>query len=228
MRVYATVPIVKKIKTFNAMEQYNFLLVDDEVLLREGVRSLLAREDFVAEIFEASNLLEFDKCLRENRVDIVLLDFRLKGANGLELMEHLKALELAPKVIVLTGLEGTELLVNLLKAGVNGVVFKLDGYGAILQSIKGVMQGGYFFSDKTMKLIQQNVNRWESIPPVILNVQDKVMLRSIADGLTTKEIAVQMKMTEGTTETYRVRLLKKIGVANTAALLAYAYRNGLL
>jgi len=210
------------------MEQYNFLLVDDEVLLREGVRSLLAREDFVSEILEASNLLEFDKCLRENRVDIVLLDFRLKGANGLELMEHLKTLELAPKVIVLTGLEGTELLVNLLKAGVNGVVFKLDGYSAILQSIRGVMQGGYFFSEKMMKLIQQNVNRWESIPPVTLNVQDKVMLRSIAEGLTTKEIAVQMKMTEGTTETYRVRLLKKVGVANTAALLAYAYRNGLL
>lgn len=210
------------------MERYNFLLVDDDMLVREGVSALLRQESFVGEIHEASNLVEFEVCLRTNHIDIILLDFRLKDANGIELIGHLRTLALAPKVIVLTGYESIDLIINLLKAGVHGIVYKLDGYRSILQTVKGVMQGGYFFTEKIMQLIQQNAHRWETIPPVALGGNDKELLRAIAEGLTTKEMAVRLRMTEGTAETYRVRLLKKVGATNTAELLAYAYRNGLL
>ncbi len=70
------------------MDKYNFLLVDDDMLLREGVRSLLAKEPFVNELHEASTLDQFDASLRMNKIDFILLDFRLKDVNAMELIGH--------------------------------------------------------------------------------------------------------------------------------------------
>jgi DNA-binding CsgD family transcriptional regulator len=66
------------------------------------------------------------------------------------------------------------------------------------------------------------------MPPVSLSFKENELIRAIAGGLTTKEMATQLKMSESTTETYRTRLIKKLGVVNTAGLVAYVYRNGIL
>jgi DNA-binding NarL/FixJ family response regulator len=206
----------------------NILLVDDEALLREGLRSLLKEESFVKNIFEAANAAEFNVILETKDIDIILLDVRLQNTNGLELLRSMPKRNTQTKVIAVTGLEGVELMVNLLKAGVQGVVFKLDGYSEILKAIKAVMGVDNYFSERIMKIIQSNAHRWDDVPPVLLNSVEREMLRGIASGMTTKAIAGSMKMSEATTETYRVRLIKKVNVSNTAALLAYAYRNGIL
>jgi DNA-binding NarL/FixJ family response regulator len=210
------------------MNKINILLVEDEMLLREGLKGLLAQEAFVKNIYEAATLQEFTQVIDGNDIDIVLMDIRLQGTNGLELLRILKSKNIPSKVIAVTGLEGVELIINLLKTGVQGIVFKLDGYQEILTSIKTILSADSYFPDKIMKIIQANANRWDQVPPVLLNFQENEMLRNIARGLTTKEIAHHLKMSEATTETYRIRLIKKLGVSNTAALLAYAYRNGIL
>lgn len=209
------------------MSKLNLLLVEDETLIREGLRSLLEKETFVKGIYEAANALEFREEIKR-QIDIVLMDFRLSDSNGLELLPLLNDVPDPPKVIVLTGLEGTELIINLLKAGVHGIVYKLDGYKEIINTIRKVLETGNFFSDKIVNIIQTNAHRWEHVPTVLLTLPERDLLRAIADGLTTKEISTLLKMTEATAETYRVRLIKKVGVHNTAGLLAYAFRNGIL
>jgi two-component system response regulator DegU len=79
-----------------------------------------------------------------------------------------------------------------------------------------------------LNVIQANAHRWDQVPPVVLNFLEKELLKAIASGLTTKEIASQLKMSDATAETYRIRLIRKVGVQNTAGLMAYAYRNGIL
>lgn len=209
------------------MRKLNFLLVEDEALIREGLRSLLEKEDFVREIYEASNANEFKEQIRKG-IDFVLMDFRLSDTNGLELLSILKKEPEQPKVIILTGLEGTELIINLLKSGVHGIVYKLEGYKEILKTIKKVLETGSFFSEKIVNIIQANAHRWDEVPPVALNLPDRELLKALATGLTTKEIAILLKMSEATAETYRIRLIKRVGVHNTAGLLAFAYRNGIL
>ncbi|HEY3406247.1 MAG TPA: response regulator transcription factor [Ohtaekwangia sp.] len=209
------------------MKKVNILLVEDEALLREGLKSLLIHEPFIANISEAATMGEFSLAILKP-LDLILLDIRLPGTNGLELLELVRSKELKVKVIAVTGLEGVELMINLLKTGVEGIVFKLDGYQEIVKTIKKVLENESYFPEKIIKIIQANAGRWDKVPPVLLNPKEKELLRAIASGLTTKEIAAQMKMGEATTETYRVRLIKKLGVINTAALLAYAYRNGIL
>ncbi len=210
------------------MKRINILLVEDEVLIRQGMRSLLEKEDFVKDIFEAGDASEFHSQLSLHSIDIILLDVKLPGVKGQELLNELSKKEDHPRVIAVTGLEGVELIINLLKCGVNGIVFKLDGYSEIVKTIKEVLVLGHYFQEKISDIIQANAHRWDHIPPISLSFQENELLRIIASGLTTKEIAAQLKMTEATTETYRTRLIKKLGVRNSAALLAYAYRNGIL
>lgn len=209
------------------MTKLNFLLVEDEALIREGLRSLLEKESFVREIYDASDTKEFKEQIKRT-IDFVLMDFRLADTNGLDLLAMLKKETIQPKVIMLTGLEGTELLMNLLKAGVHGIVYKLDGYKEILATIKGVLEKGSYFSPKILGIIQSNAHRWDQVPPVVLSTSERDLLKAIASGLTTKEIAPFLKMSDSTAETYRIRLIKKMGVQNTAGLIAYAYRNGIL
>jgi DNA-binding NarL/FixJ family response regulator len=213
--------------TIMATTKLNFLLVEDEALIREGLRSLLEKEDFVKGIYEASNAKEFGEQISKG-IDFVLMDFRLADTNGLELLSILKKEEDQPKVIVLTGLEGTELILNLLRSGVHGIVYKLDGYKEIIKTMKKVMETGSYFSEKVVSIIQANAHRWDIVPPVVLTLPERELLKAIASGLTTKEIASLLKMSDATAETYRIRLIRKVGVHNTAGLLAYAYRNGIL
>jgi DNA-binding NarL/FixJ family response regulator len=210
------------------MKQMNILLVDDEELLRQGLRSMLEKERFVNQIFEACNANEFYAVLAGQTVDIILLDIKLPGIKGNQLMEDLNKKKVRPKVIAVTGLEGVELIINLLKSGVNGIVFKLDGYAEIVKTIREVVDTGNYFQEKTLRIIQTNAHRWDKVPTISLTYLENEMIRAIASGFTTKAIAGQLKMTEATTETYRIRLIKKMGTPNTAALLAYAYRNGIL
>lgn len=209
------------------MRKLNFLLVEDEALIREGLRSLLEKENFVKRIHEASNAREFEEKIKLD-IDIVLMDFRLPDTNGLDLITALKRDQHQAKVIVLTGLEGTELILNLLKSGVHGIVYKLAGYAEILNTINRVVETGSYFSQQIMGVIEANAHRWDVVPPVILNLHEHELLKAIASGLTTKEIASLLKMSEATAETYRIRLIRKVGVHNTAGLVAYAYRNGIL
>ena len=210
------------------MDRINLLLVDDEALIRQGLRSLLEKEDFVNQIFEAGDADEFNSVVTDQKIDIILLDIRLRNTTGLELLERLRRHKQRPNIIAVTGMEGVELIINLLKAGVDGIVYKLDGYEEIRKTIKSILGCGNYFPEKILRIIQSNAKKWDNIPTVSLNPQELDILKALSRGAITKEIASELKMSEATAETYRIRLIKKVGVPNTAALLAYAYRNGIL
>src|SRR5687768_8488193 len=108
------------------MDKINILLVDDEALIREGLRALLEKEPFVNKIYEASDAEEFHTIISERKIDVVLLDIRLRKTNGVELLELANQMERRPKIIAVTGMEGVDLIINLLKSGVDGIVYKLD------------------------------------------------------------------------------------------------------
>ncbi|HET9485930.1 MAG TPA: response regulator transcription factor, partial [Chryseosolibacter sp.] len=187
------------------MEQVSILIVDDEALIREGLRSLLEKESFVSRIYEAGDADQFRAHLSSRRVDLVLLDIRLRGGSGVELLESMKKVHPRPKTIAVTGMEGVELIINLLKCGVDGIVYKLDGYEEIRKTIKSILAEGNYFPDRILKIIQSNSKEWGHAPTVILNDQEMEILRALARGSITKEIANQLKMAQATAETYRLR-----------------------
>jgi DNA-binding NarL/FixJ family response regulator len=212
------------------VNKISVLIVDDETLLRQGLRAMLEKEPFVNSIYEAENDEELKRHLLNQHINVVLLDIRLgkSKSNGVELLHYLRSISAPPKVIVLTGLDGVELIINLLKSNCDGIVYKLDGYKEIVKTLNAILNGQNYFPDKILKIIQNNAKRWEQTPSVLLTFHEKELLRAIAGGGTTKQIASELRLKIATAETYRIRLMKKVGVSNTASLLAYAFRNGIL
>jgi DNA-binding NarL/FixJ family response regulator len=209
------------------MNGISILIVDDEALIRDGLTALLEKEECVSKILHAWNMSSLEQQLK-NSIDVVLLDIRLKGNSGLDMIPVIRKNETSPKIITITGLEGVELMLNLLKLGVDGIVFKLDGYQDIWDAINKVVEGDNYYPERVLRIIQDNASNWDEAPPVTLNFTEKELLVGVAQGLTNKQIAVALKMSPSTIETYRIRLIKKLQVGNTASLMAYAYRNGLL
>jgi len=154
------------------MQKFTFLIVEDETVLRDGLRALLERENFVKAIYEAFDRPSFEACIAKN-VDFVLLDYRLVTTNGLELLGMLKRREKAPKVIILTGLEGSELIMNLLQAGVHGIVYKPDGYKELVKTILKTIEAGSYFSERILNVIKSNAHRWDTVPPVVLSFSNR-------------------------------------------------------
>lgn len=206
----------------------NILIVEDEALLRDSLTGLLRREEFTREIYHASNLQQVNEKMAAHKIDLMLLDMRLRGCTGIDILKAIRGRPGQPKVLAVTGLEGVEVIINLLKIGVNGVVSKLDGYCEILTGIKSVMNTGVYIQSNVLKVVQSNSGLWEATPPVSLTFHERELLLAIAHGHTTKQISGLLKMTESTTETYRIRLIHKFGVSNSAALIAYSFNNGLL
>src|SRR4051812_12620133 len=191
----------------NIHPKINVLIVDDEALIREGLRSMLEKETFIGEVIEAFDADGFNQKMANHTVHIVLMDIRLRKSTGLELIKNLKTTEHHAKIIAVTGMDGIELILNLLKLGVHGIVYKLDGYEEIIKSIRSVNQAGNYFPENILKIIQSNAYRWEELPPVMLSFAEKELLRAIAEGDTTKKIALKLKMSPATVETYRIRLM---------------------
>lgn len=213
---------------YEEMKKLNLLLADDETLVRDGMKSLLEKEPFIRNIYEASSGQEVMDVMSVYKIDLLLLDIRMPGLNGTEIIQKIRQHNDYLKIIVVTGLDGVELVINLLRLGVNGIVYKLHGFNEILKSILSVMERGSYYPDQVLGVIKQHAERWENVPPVSLSEKDKLLLCAIVDGLTTKQMADKLHMSERTAETYRQRLIKKVGMQNTAGLIAYAFRNGII
>lgn len=210
------------------MNKLNVLLAEDETLVREGMRALLEKEPFIRNIYEASTGQEAIDLMGSYKIDLVLLDIRMPGLGGAEVVQQLRQRNDSLKIIIVTGLDGIELIINLLRMGVNGIVYKLHGFGEILKAILSVIERGSYFPEQVLQTIRQNAERWENVPPVSLSEKDRLLLGAIVEGLTTKQMATKLHMSERTAETYRQRLIKKVGMQNTAGLIAYAFRNGII
>lgn len=154
---------------------------------------MLQHEEFTNAIYLASNDKEFRIEFSEKRIDVVLMDIRLRNASGLDLIKEVINRPNSPKIIAVTGLDGVELIVNLLKLGVHGIVNKLNGYSEIIRSIQAVMKDESYFPENVFRIIQSNAHRWDEVPSVLLTFQERELLKAVSSGATTKEIAPQFE-----------------------------------
>jgi DNA-binding NarL/FixJ family response regulator len=130
------------------MKPITILIVEDETLIRQGLRALLEKEDFVEAVHEASDSADFKLQISRREFDIILMDMKLPGTKGPDLIANMNVNNGQQKVIVVTGLEGVEIVVNLLKLGVRAIVSKLEGYTEIIKAIKEVMSSGHYFQER--------------------------------------------------------------------------------
>lgn len=210
------------------MKIINLLLVDDQALFRESIRSLLNQNLSSVRIYEAAHGKEALLLLEEFRIDIVLLDVNMPEMNGIELTSHIIANYKHTNVIILTQHGGEAMIVHLLRQGVHGFLLKNTSARELKQAIEAVLNGNKYIHDSITAIIQNNFNLMKSAPTIMFNKREAEILLQLKMGRSSKEIAGIMELKENTVNSYREDMLRKTKTKNVAELITYAHQNGIL
>jgi DNA-binding NarL/FixJ family response regulator len=203
-------------------------IVDDHELFRDGLKLVLSQinPDFI--ITEASNGQEFLKSLDSQVPDVVLMDINMPVLNGRDTV--VKALEAFPdlKIIAVT-MYGEEIYyLQMIEAGVKGIILKKSGKYELEQAIQEVQGGGNFFSQEILRKMAIRLNRKNSDRYNELTEREFEILVNVCNGMTNNEIANKLFISPKTVEVHKSNIFRKTDVKNSAQLVIYAIKRGLI
>jgi len=207
------------------------LLVDDHAMFRAGIKALLEAEGRVTVIGEASSGDEAVDRVRELKPDVVVMDLSMPGSNGLEATRRIAALELDTKVLVLTVHAEEEYLVPVVEAGASGYLTKTSADTDLMEAIKVVARGQVFLPPKATTLLLQRYKAAESEDSAglhDLSTREQEVLALTAEGFSSREIGKKLFISPKTVDTYRSRIMDKLGLSHRSELVRFALRVGLL
>lgn len=212
------------------MSEPSVLIADDHTMVRESLAGLLrgAGVDVVA---QAADGVETLQRAQELRPDVVVTDLSMPGLNGLEVIRRLRELAPAPRVLVLTMHQEDEYILQAVRAGASGYVVKDSPAAELLAAVREVHAGRGYFGPQAARALAEQLRHPErelGDPYGRLTAREREVFHLIADGLTTKEIARRLTISVKTAENHRARVLDKLGVRNSAELVRYASRKGLV
>jgi len=203
------------------------LLADDHAIVRQGLKALLEREGF-AVVGEADDGQAAVRLARERCPDVAVLDFSMPLLNGLDAaLEILRACPRA-KVILLTMHTDDHYVLSALQAGVKGYVVKTQASSDLVAAIREVLRGMMYLSPGISETVVQAYLSKSELPRDPLTSREREVLQLVAEGKSTKEVAGLLGISFKTAESHRTRILKKLDLHETAGLVRYAVRRGLI
>jgi len=206
----------------------NIIIVDDHLIFRQGLKSIITLENIANVIGEASNGIELIELLSDLKPDLVLMDIDMPRMNGLDATE--KALEILPelKVIAFSMFSDEEYYYKMIDRGVKGFILKTSGINELETAIQNVMSGDTYFSNELLRKIINNFGRTNTTKQTALeNLTEREIeiLQLICFGLSTEQIAEKLFISPKTVKSHKSNLLEKTVCKNTPALILFAIKN---
>ena len=212
------------------MAKLRILLVDDHALVRAGMRSLLHDIADIEVVAEASDGAEALTAAEHERPDVVLMDIAMKGMNGLEAAARLRERQPEAKIIILSMHTSEEYVLLALRAGAAAYLIKDSATSELEFALKSVMRGETYLSPAISRQVVdgyvQRVGVGVAADP--LTPRQREVLKRIAEGRSTKEIAFDLNLSVKTVETHRAQIMDRLGIRDVAGLVRYAMRTGLV
>lgn len=203
------------------------LLADDHMIVRRGLRALLEREGFEVAA-EASDGREAIQEAQAHRPDVAVLDLAMPRLNGLgAAREILRALP-GTRVILLTVHTEDAYVIEALRAGAAGYVLKSQAPADLVRAIHEAFQGRIYLSPGISRTLVEAYLAGTDLPPDPLTAREHEVLQLVAEGKTTKEVAQLLGVSVKTAESHRTRIMEKLDIHETANLVRYAIRRGLV
>ncbi|MFC2136755.1 response regulator [Bacteroidota bacterium] len=211
------------------MEKYTVLLVDDHKLFREGLKLLLSKLNYISEIYEASNGNEFIKIIEFITPDIIFMDIDMPEMNGIEATERGMKINKNLKIIALSMYGEDDYYSKMIDAGVKGFILKNSDISEVETAIQNIINGKNYFSQEILESIIKNMYRKKNIKKTgCLTERETEVLFNICKGLSNQEIADTLYLSKRTIDKHRENLLSKTNSKNTAELVIYAIKNGVI
>ncbi len=214
------------------------LIADDHAVLRAGLRMLLEAQEDMTVVGEAADGSEAIDQVERLEPDVVLLDLTMPKVSGLEAIQQIRAAQPSARVLVLTMHDDESYLRSTLEAGGSGYVLKRAADAELLSAIRAVYQGGTYLHPHHTRLLLADVAEQRSLATGaadeqrkryhLLSERESEVFELVALGYRNSEIAEKLHLSVKTVETYKTRLMQKLGLGSRAALVRYALQLGVL
>jgi DNA-binding NarL/FixJ family response regulator len=203
------------------------LLADDHALIRQGLKALLEKQGFQV-ICEASDGQEAIRSVEKTQPDVAIIDISMPILNGVDAARELKKSSPKTKVILLTQHEEDQYVTEALRAGVKGYVLKGQAAEDLVHAIQEVCRGSVYLSPHISRAVVDAYLSKTYVSNDPLSGRERQVLQLVGEGKSTKDIAVHLGISVKTAESHRARLMKKLDIHETASLVRYAIRRGLI
>ena len=203
------------------------LLADDHVLFRQGLAALLRDQAQWEIVGEASNGEEAVRLARQHQPDIAVLDVSMPGMNGVEAARLIKRASPNTRIVALSMYSNVHYQELMFKAGASAYVLKNEAIGELVDAIQAALRGERFVSPVVIQRGVPIPGRSAELDQRVLSEREIEVLRLLAEGRRTKEIAEVLDISAKTVETYRSRIMLKLGIDNLAELVKFAVRAGI-
>ncbi|WP_310961639.1 response regulator transcription factor [Nocardioides terrisoli] len=213
-------------------EEVRVLLVDDQELVRSGLRRILRRRDGFEIVAECADGDEVPDAVASHRPDVVVMDLRMRRTDGIEATRALRVQESNPPVLVLTTFDDDELLSGALRAGAAGFLLKDSSADDLARAVRTVAAGGSWLDPAVTARVLSRYRRAHPSPatgPVeALTDRELEVLRAIGSGWSNQEIAERLVISELTVKSHVGRIFTKLGLRDRAAAIVYAFDHGVV
>ena len=206
------------------------LLADDHSLVRAGIRRVLAEHPEIDVVGESVDGIEVLRVLAQGPVDVLVLDLAMPRMDGFETLALAKEIHPTIKILVLTMHNTTEYIARALRQGADGYVLKDSAVPDLVAAIEAVMAGRGYYSPAIESEVR-NLLRAGPLPNrplALLTERERGVLRLVAQGLSTKEIASLLNISHRTVDSHRANVMRKLDIRSVARLTQFAIREGIL
>ena len=211
------------------IDKIKIILVDDHAIMREGIRSLLNSYDDVEIIGEAADGKDAYEKVAELSPDVVIMDIGMAGLDGLEATRRIHKNDKRVKILILSQHENREYLISAIKAGAAGYLPKKAMGADLIAAIRSIYRGDSFlYPSATSVLIEDYLTHIDEEPFDLLTSREREVLKLIADGYTSRQIADNLFLSLKTVLGHRTRIMDKLDIHNKADLIKYAISKGLV
>lgn len=215
------------------MSKIKIAIADDYKIFREGLKVSLSSDDNLQVMMEADNGEDLLKELNTQTPDVILMDLKMPIMDGMETTKEVRKKHPGIKILVVTMYEDDKFIIHMMENGAHGYLLKNAEPEEIKRSIHAVFENGYYFNDLVNKALLKKLVLKNNLKPsfntnVELTEREMQVLKLICEEKTAVEIGKEIFLSPRSVEGIRQRLIEKIGVRNTAGLVMFAIKNGLV
>lgn len=215
------------------MSKIKIAIADDYKIFRDGLKVSLSQDEDLDIIAEADNGEDLIECIEKNTPDVIIMDLKMPIMDGMEATKIIRKKYSDIKILVVSMYDDDKFIIHLMEIGANGYLLKNADPAEILKAIHSVFENGYYFNDIVNKALLKKLVLKGNIKPsfnqnIELTERELEVLKMVCEEKTATEIGKEIFLSPRSVEGIRQRLIEKIGVRNTAGLVMFAYKSGIV